>query len=339
MRQVLLISALVAASASGCATDGIDDTEVERSIVALGTAAICEGNTPAGSTAWQQDQANSLYVDIDTSACGFATTPLYFTSLGGVGYQWRTTGATSIYRRNPGTFRVYVVDDSGPVTPAIANQRQWHINWKAIPIDESASDPCRGRTTPGATGWQQYTSTSLYLDVDTSACGLVTTPRYFTSLGGTSRHAATYGVTSIYRPGPGGFRVFVEAGDVVTPAEANQRSWHVNWYAAPSGTRTPELCVGHTPFGATDWHQYYPRGLYVDVDTSACGWLATPRYFTSLGGTSRHAATTGATSIYLPTATGFRVYVYDNFADITPEEANRRQWHVNWSSAGPAGGP
>ena len=48
---------------------------------------------------------------------------------------------------------------------------------------------------------------------------------------------------------------------------------------------------------------------YLDVDTSAGKFTSTPRYFTTLGGNSSHWATTGATSIYNATPTGFRVYV------------------------------
>ncbi|MEZ4728924.1 MAG: hypothetical protein R3E79_17465 [Caldilineaceae bacterium] len=46
------------------------------------TATRCSGHTQAGSTHWQAYGSTALYVDIDTSACGHATTPLYLTSLG-----------------------------------------------------------------------------------------------------------------------------------------------------------------------------------------------------------------------------------------------------------------
>jgi hypothetical protein len=71
---------------------------------------------------------------------------------------------------------------------------------------------------------------------------------------------------------------------------------------------------------------------------SRCGHLglrlytATPRYFTSLGGDSYHWWTTGATSIYSPTATGFRVFVFDSHGPVTPGDANARGWHINWQA-------
>lgn len=89
-----------------------------------------------------------------------------------------------------------------------------------------------GSTTPGSTNWQPYGSnTGVYLDVDTSPSRFTTTPKYFASLGGSSSHWATTGVTSIYTPSPTGFRVYVRwsNGTNLTPAQANSFQWHVNW--------------------------------------------------------------------------------------------------------------
>jgi len=108
------------------------------------------------------------------------------------------------------------------------------------------------------------------------------------------------------------------------------------------GRDSPEAVVktgfGRTTPGSTAWQPYDggTTGIFVDVDTSSAGFSAAPLYFTSIGGDSSHWATTGATSIYLPTATGFRVYV--RWADgrpITPAEANGYQWHINWSGIQP----
>ena len=61
-----------------------------------------------------------------------------------------------------------------------------------------------------------------------------------------------------------------------------------------------------------------------------------PRYFTTLGGNSSHWATTGATSIYNATPTGFRVYVrWSDGSALTPAQANSFQWHVNWLALRP----
>ena len=101
--------------------------------------------------------------------------------------------------------------------------------------------------------------------------------------------------------------------------------------APPGGTMAITLGSGATPEGTTDWRPYSGVGVYVDVDTTASGFTNTPKYFTAIGGSSSHWATTGATSIYSPTPTGFRVYVrWSNGTALTPETANANNWHIEW---------
>jgi hypothetical protein len=92
------------------------------------------------------------------------------------------------------------------------------------------------------------------------------------------------------------------------------------------------IAKGSTPVGNTAWQQYPDgEGVFVDVDTSSAGFKTTPIYITSLGGRLAHWSTTGATSIYEPTPTGFRVYVrWSTGGLLTPAEANYNQWHINW---------
>jgi|SRR5216110_2373757 len=95
-----------------------------------------------------------------------------------------------------------------------------------------------------------------------------------------------------------------------------------------------EIASGRTTPGATAWQPYNPpsnTGVYVDVDTSAGGFRAPPVYVTSIGGNTSHWSTTGATSIYSPTATGFRVFVrWADGSALTPAQANSMGWHINW---------
>jgi len=105
------------------------------------TVQIARGSTPVGNTAWQPyfvpgglTAGQGIFVDVDTSSAKFTTTPIYITSLGGTGYHWGTTGATSIYVPTPTGFRVYIrFPDGSSLTPAFANQNGWHINWIAVP--------------------------------------------------------------------------------------------------------------------------------------------------------------------------------------------------------------
>ncbi len=102
----------------------------------MATHRIASGKTVAGNTAWVQYNGNmGVYLDVDTSAAHFATTPVYTTSLGGSGAHWSTIGATSIYSATATGFRVYVRWSNGnSLTPATANNRRWHINWIGMEV-------------------------------------------------------------------------------------------------------------------------------------------------------------------------------------------------------------
>lgn len=91
------------------------------------------------------------------------------------------------------------------------------------------------------------------------------------------------------------------------------------------------ISSGRTTPGSTAWQAYGTAGIYVDVNTVSGRFSGTPEYFTSIGGNSCHWATTGASSVYLPTATGFRVYIrWSDGNTLTPAQANSWQWHINW---------
>ncbi len=90
-------------------------------------------------------------------------------------------------------------------------------------------------------------------------------------------------------------------------------------------------CGGHTNTDGTGWVNFPEgKGIYIDVDTSGCNFPASPMYFASLGGISAHWGTTGATSIYLPSPTGFRVYVRSWEFNVTSDDANNVDWRIQW---------
>ncbi len=133
----------------------------------------------------------------------------------------------------------------------------------------------------------------------------------------------------MYSPTTTGFRVYVSKSGGVTPAQANQWNWHVNWAATPLAQTGPEQCSGTTAPGA-GWIQYSTDAVYTDVDTSACQRKVEPIYFAGLGGSSSHYTAVGATSIYQPSATGFRIYLSQ--AGITPALASSRGYFVGWAA-------
>jgi hypothetical protein len=187
------------------------------------------GQTTPGATNWQVNNANSIYVDVNTAAAAFGTTPRYFTSLGGTNALYDAQGVSATYTPTATGFRIYLRNWNGAaLTPAQANSRNWYINWLGVPITNTNT----GSTTSGSTNWQVNNANSIYVDVNTAAAGFApTTPRYFTSLGGTNALYDAQGVNAIYTPTATGFRIYLRNwnGATLTPAQANSGGWNIRW--------------------------------------------------------------------------------------------------------------
>lgn len=109
---------------------------------------------------------------------------------------------------------------------------------------------------------------------------------------------------------------------------------HASTAALDTAGARQRICTGATPAATTAW-QVYAAGpnIFVDVDTTRCGFTKPPRYFTSLGGSTSHGTTMGATSIYSATNTGFRIHI-DAVQDMTPDLARMQQWYIQWIAVG-----
>jgi hypothetical protein len=95
---------------------------------------IFAGQTPPGATKWQQySSGNGVFVDVDTSAAKFTTTPIYVASLGGRTSHWDTTGGSSIYKPTPTGFQIYIRwRENKPMTPVQIGGFAWHVNWIGV---------------------------------------------------------------------------------------------------------------------------------------------------------------------------------------------------------------
>lgn len=93
-----------------------------------------------------------------------------------------------------------------------------------------------------------------------------------------------------------------------------------------------DVIFGRTTPGRTPWRRYGHRGIYVDVDTSIAGFTSTPVYVCNLGGDGNNNFMWGASSIYHPKKSSFRVYIYNPHGYIHPNTANRYRWHINWAA-------
>jgi hypothetical protein len=89
------------------------------------------------------------------------------------------------------------------------------------------------------------------------------------------------------------------------------------------------LCCGHTNMDGLGWADY-GDGISIYIDTSACNFATIPMYFTSLAGNTHHWKTTGATSIYVPSANGFEVYLDSTIETLDPAKADSWDWYIQW---------
>ncbi len=121
---------------------------------------------------------------------------------------------------------------------------------------------------------------------------------------------------------------------ILTSDATGKGTWEVGPVQEASDGTYKRICSGSTAPGA-GWVNYSTNGIYIDINTSGCNFSNTPRYITSMGGTSSHWMTTGATSIYSPTPTGFRVYVRgDNGYVVRTTQATNYGYHINWMAIG-----
>jgi hypothetical protein len=166
---------------------------------------VCAGTTP--NSGWTLYTSNTIYRDVDLSGCGFTQPPIISSSLAGnVEKHWTATGGSSLYSINATAFRVYVYQPFLPITPSLATEKGWNIDWiPAPPIMSSAF--CAG-TSP-TSGWTQYGSNTIYRDVDLSGCGFTQPPIISSSLAGITNHSTATGGSALYRITATGFRVYV----------------------------------------------------------------------------------------------------------------------------------
>jgi len=272
-------------------------------------------------------------VDVDTTKCGFLSTPTYVSSIAGQSWHWLSSGSSELYTESASGFKVCILLENG-VTPLQANEWRWHMNWIAYPSaarERTDGTACAGETPRGSTNWVDCGHQCVSVDIDTSLCGFSDTPVFISSMGGTTTHWESSGSSELYEVSATGFKIHAHWSGITT-RRANRMGWHINWIAHPLGHQVHTggiSCAGRTARGSTKWVQENPKGVYVDVDTSTCAFSSTPTYVTSLAGSSGHWKSQGSSEVYSPTASGFRIYI-SFWTEITPSKANEWEWHINW---------
>ena len=177
------------------------------------------------------------------------------------------------------------------------------------------------------TAWHGEHRNTLVVVVDTSHCKYSTTPQYVVSIMGDETTWTDTGSHSIESAYPTNFTVVL----VHPTLEYSQLSsyaikhWQVSWIAddgANSGKTTP---------GYTGW-QSDDGGLFVDVDSTLCGYSSTPAYFTSFIQPQQHRfAVQGSRFVSNATKHGFSLALWPStHMQMKPFLAEQLRWHVSW---------
>jgi hypothetical protein len=247
-----------------------------------------------------------------------------------------------------------------PITPPQLMSKPKHHKAKAAPKHKAVSDPpsrtpyfdyrggllrvCGGTTPKGKAGWKSYKSgamTGLTLHVNVKmACQFNSLRRaqFFSSLVQIGRPAAGEGFAAselsgtnyVFNSTQESFNVFVFHPLVENQVHLNhaKKHWQLSWVGAV-GFRT-----GHTELHNTGWKAHGPNAITTHVDTGDGHFASTPRYIA--GFCSQWfpgLPVMGTRSVYSATPTGFRIYIHTKGDPITPEEASKQGWIINWIGA------
>jgi hypothetical protein len=196
---------------------------------------------------------------------------------------------------------------------------------------------CVGTGTPGVCGatipqnlmkWDLYGTDGLYTDVYSSYCKFTGMPQYIANVMGSEKHWQLTGTNSITLATKTSFRLIVihpslKGGALL--AAATKYNWRVNW-VGDDGPNSGVTNKGKSHWSASPEDDL---SLFIDVKTDECNYVAQPRYFPAMHGEFNHWRTEGSHIVYLPSRTGFRVYVvYDK--PITVKKANSYGWTISW---------
>jgi len=97
-----------------------------------GRSGLCAGSTTAG-VGWTIYDPTTIRINVNTAGCAFTGTPMYFTSIGGLGSHFELIGASAIYAPSSTGFTVYIKKTGGgSLVPAEAIAGGWEIQWQGI---------------------------------------------------------------------------------------------------------------------------------------------------------------------------------------------------------------
>ena len=319
------------------------------------------GQSAPGHTGWKAgEQDGVIYADIDTKGCRFQGTPHYFTALQGhptsefAVFAWRTQGANVVHTPTPYGFRVYVTvpHRKSAALAKMAEHESWVVSWIGVGVDDVRA----GQSDPDA--WQRgRRKGTLETAVFGTSSSVDRTSVFVAALEvGTDDWAAT-GDGLMHATKSGALQY-----DLAEPvccssdpalklraATARSQRWHVAYVNVPETTAEVEesrmigghgsssLCGDTTLAGLFKISHAHDDAIYIDVDTRACAFRRKPAYAASLVEAQAfdkpyEGRLTGTNSVVMPSASGFRVILWDpmksdqQFLAI----ANMRKWRISW---------
>jgi len=281
----------------------------------------CGGRTTPGHTEWtgyhsDSKTPGSMYVDVDTSSCGFHGSKTFYVA----STLADAPVTTTIDRYDARHIRVNVWHPSlrGKRLVNTALNHEWSVSWMGDTGDQS------GLTTPGKTGWRQNPGDkkAAFVDVDTAYARFNTAPMYVSTLTvGAGAHPV--GGHNIYRSTRYGFMVYLAFEDTVDPDQVEESKVAVMWLGVPALQGS----------SSSTWQQHGPAiGLH--VDTTHFGFPVTPTFVSSVSvGTGMpQQGMFGGSTVFKATKTGFSVFLGPAWhnAPLDAARAHREGWRVNF---------
>ncbi|GAA4633319.1 hypothetical protein GCM10023196_070400 [Actinoallomurus vinaceus] len=90
------------------------------------------GRTVAG-VGWEQSGTGALKIHVDTTDAHFNGTPIYVTSIAGVGNQFGLVGTSSVYSPAATGFDIFIRwADGHAISPADAISGGWYVQWIGV---------------------------------------------------------------------------------------------------------------------------------------------------------------------------------------------------------------
>jgi len=309
--------------------------------VGRGAHTVCGRLTQASTTGWKMSgEFDGVVAHVDTSFCSFTAATQYVASAVGDMRHFEELGTLSLQRVSAKGFELHMLHPSmhGEVLLAAAKEFGWRISW----IGGDGSNT--GLTVKGNSGWRQLQAsaanlgnaheTVLFLDVNTTACGFPTAPRYFTALRGVDSSKSGWraeGSHIVYAPSATGFRVYITYQMRITPQQAEQKGWSLSFIGTPRGAGTAAYWQSGT--AKPSWKMNAAgSALVMSVSTQPSGFIKQPAYVAAIEVPvdEGDVVTGGSSSLFRVSKSGFELTLDRGHHRLHSDYAQAHNWSVSY---------